>query len=92
MPNTCITRVLIVMKYEFKVLYNEILKNKLVITYINEANICFRRGMLFSSIDIVKVFIDIGIANFSILGILTSVFLCLKDIDIYGILLNNIIN
>lgn len=79
------------MKCQFRVLQHKILKNELVTTHVNETNIYLTSEMFLSSIGIVQVFIDVRNINFSISGIFTSVFHCLKDMDTYGIYLNNII-
>ena len=60
--------------------------------YANETTICFESGMPLSSIDIIQVFISVGITNFHVVDISTPFLLCLKDIDILSIYLNNIIN
>lgn len=65
---------------------------KLDITHVNKATICFKSGMLLSSIDIVQVFISINITNFYIVNILILFFFCLKDINRLDLYLNNIIN
>ena len=48
--------------------------------------------MPLSSIDTVQVFIPVGTANFHVIDTLTPFFLCLKDMDILEIYLNNITN
>lgn len=48
--------------------------------------------ILLNSINTIQVDIPVGITNFYVIDIFTSFFLCLKNIDILKIYLNNITN
>lgn len=65
---------------------------KLETTCANGAIIYFKSKMFLSLINIVQVFIFMSITNFHVVDILTLFFYYLKDINILGIYLNNIIN
>lgn len=70
----------------------KILSIKLNITYGNEATICFECGILLSLISTIQVNISVDTTNVHVVDISTLLFLCLKDMDILGIYLNNITN
>lgn len=61
-------------------------------TRTNKTIICFGSGIILSSIDTIQVLIPVGIANFYVVNIPTPFLLCLKDINILSIYLNNITN
>lgn len=79
-------------KSQFKILQYEIPEIELDITYINKANICFRSGIPLYLISKVQVNIPLDIINFYVMDIPTLFLLCLKDMDILDIYLNNITN
>lgn len=65
---------------------------KLNTTFINKTIICFESRTFLSYISTVRVDILIGMANFYIVNTFTLFFLCLKDMNIFGVYLNNITN
>lgn len=65
---------------------------KLDTTRANEATICFRNRIFLNFICIVRVDTSVATANFYVVDTLTSFLFYLKDIDILGVYLNNIIN
>lgn len=68
------------------------LEIKLDITCANKTIIYFGSRILLSLIDTVQLLISISTANFYVINILILFFFCLKDIDVFGIYLNNITN
>lgn len=67
-------------------------KIELDITRANKTIIFFRNRMLLSLINTIQIFITIRIINFHVDNIPILFFLCLKNMYIFGIYLNNIIN
>ena len=92
MPDTGATKVSTPGKSQFKVLQREMPEIKLDITRANEATICFESGMPLSSINTVQLLTLFGIANFHVVDTSTPFLFCLKNMDIFGIYLNNITN
>ena len=68
------------------------LEIKLNVIYANKTIIYFKSRILLSFINIIQVFIFISIKNFYIIDILILFLFYLKNINIFGIYLNNIIN
>ena len=91
-PDTGVAKVSIAGKSQFKALQYKMLKIELDTTRANEATICFRSRLPLSLIDTVQVLIPVSTTNFYIVDIPTPFLLCLKDMDILGIYLNNITN
>lgn len=92
MPNIGTAKVSIARKSQFKAMQYKMPEIKLDTTCANEVTIYFESGIPLSSIDIVQVFISGGITNFHIIDISIPFLLCLEDMDIFGIYLNNIRN
>lgn len=67
-------------------------KIELDITYASKTIICFEIEISLSLISIIQVFIFVNSINFHIINIFTPFFFYLKDINIFDIYLNNIIN
>lgn len=65
---------------------------KLDTTHANEANISFGSGIPLNAIGTVQLHTPVGTANFYVVDTPTPFLLCLKDMDILGIYLNNITN
>lgn len=82
MSNTGSTKVLTAGKSLFKVLQREILLVKLDTTYANKATINFESKTPLSFINIIRVDISVGTANFNIINALIPFLLDLKDINI----------
>lgn len=92
MPDTSVAKVLTTRKSQFQALQCEIPEIELNITHANKATIYFKNRLFLNLIDIFQVLTLIGTANFYVVNIPISFFLCLKDMDIFGIYLNNITN
>ena len=92
MPDTSAAKVSTTEKSQLKVLQYEIPEIELDTTHTNEASICFGSRLLLSSIDTIQVLIPVGTINFYIVDTSTPFFPCLKNMDTFGIYLNNIIN
>lgn len=60
--------------------------------YASKATICFGSGIFLSSIYIIQVFTPVGITNFYVIDTSTPFLLCLNDMNILSINLNNITN
>lgn len=67
-------------------------KTELDTIYVNEATISFEDRMLLSLIGVIQVFTPVSTANFHVIDTPTLFLLCLKDMNILGIYLNNITN
>lgn len=92
MSNTGAAKVFTARKNQFKALQFEILKIELDTIRANETTICFKSGISLSSISIVQVFILVDTTNFYVINTPISFLLCLKNMDILDIYLNNITN
>lgn len=92
MPNIGVAKVLTARKNQFKALQRKMPKIKLDTTRTNETTISFGSKIPLNSIGTVQVFIYIGITNFYVIDTPTLFLLCLKNIDILSIYLNNITN
>lgn len=92
MPDTGVAKVSTAGKSQFKALQCEMSLVKLDITCANKATICFGSGIPLSSIDTVQVDTPVGTANFHIVDTLIPFLHCFKNMDTYGVYLNNIIN
>ena len=79
-------------KNQFKALPREMPEIELDTIRTNEATICFGSQMPLSSIGTIQVFTPVGTTNFYVIDTLTLFFLCLKDMDTFGIYFNNITN
>lgn len=67
-------------------------KIKLDIIYTNEATICFGNKISLNLFGIIQVYTFVGTINSYIMKTIIPILLCLKDMDILSIYLNNIIN
>ena len=77
MPDTGAKKISTVGKSEFKALQREMPETELDTTRANETTICFRSGMLLSSIGTIQVFTSVGTTNFHDVNISTPFLLCL---------------
>ena len=92
MLNINTIKVLIAKKNQFKILQYKISEIELNITYANKATIYFKSKMFLNSNSIIQVFIFINTIKFYVIDISILFLFYLKDIDIFGIYLNNITN
>lgn len=92
MPDISTIKVLIAEKSQFKVLQYEMLEIELNTTRIIKAIIYFGSRILLSLIGKIQLLISSNTVNFHIIDIPILFFLYLKNIVIFDIYLNNIIN
>ena len=85
MLDTGIAKISTTKKSQFKALQCGMSEIELNITCGNEVTICFETGMPLNLIDLIQVFIPVGITNFHIVDTSIPFFLFLKDINIPGI-------